>query len=90
MIRLIGSCAALLLNFFALAHTRQALVIGIDDNAHVASVQKARNDAQAAAAVLRTVGFETDLLQEWSAPEAGLGPSVGEPRASSTLTTEWP
>jgi uncharacterized caspase-like protein len=62
MIRLIGLCVDLLLTFPALAHTRHALLIGIDDYTHVAPLQKARNDAQAVAAALRAVGFETDLL----------------------------
>ena len=39
------------------AQTRHALVIGIDDYAHVTPLQKARNDAQAVSAALERLGF---------------------------------
>ena len=39
------------------AQTRHALVIGIDDYAHVTPLQKARNDAEAVSAALERLGF---------------------------------
>ncbi len=39
------------------AQTRHALVIGIDDYAHVSPLQKARNDAEAVSAALDRLGF---------------------------------
>lgn len=57
----------------ATAQTRHALVIGIDDYTHVAPLQKARNDAQAVAATLDAVGFETDLLLDADQLEMATG-----------------
>ena len=62
MIKLIGFVAGLFLALPALAQTRHALVIGIDDYAHVEPLQKARNDAQAVAAALEPAGFRVTLL----------------------------
>ncbi|MCC6006795.1 MAG: caspase family protein, partial [Rhodobacteraceae bacterium] len=44
------------------AQTRHALVIGIDDYAHVEPLQKARNDASAVHAALQAAGFRSDLM----------------------------
>lgn len=44
------------------AQTRHALVIGIDDYAHVTPLQKARNDARAMSQVLLAAGFDAHLL----------------------------
>ena len=46
------------------AQTRHALVIGIDDYAHVAPLQKARNDARAVAAALGPAGFRVTALMD--------------------------
>ena len=46
----------------ALAQTRHALVIGIDDYTEVPALMKARNDARAVHAALRAAGFEATLL----------------------------
>lgn len=46
----------------ALAQTRHALVIGIDDYANVAPLQKAVNDARAVAAALDDAGVQVDLV----------------------------
>lgn len=46
------------------AQTRHALVIGIDDYAHVAPLQKARNDARAVAAALEPAGFRVTALMD--------------------------
>ncbi len=46
----------------ALAQQRHALVVGIDSYAHVAALEKARNDARDVAAALEAAGFRTDLL----------------------------
>lgn len=62
MTRFVVFLAAILLASPAFAQTRHALVIGIDKYTHVAPLQKARNDAQAVAATLDAVGFETELV----------------------------
>ena len=62
MIRLLSLLAALLLAFPAATQTRHALVIGIDEYAHVPPLQKARNDARALAAALDPAGFEVTTL----------------------------
>ena len=53
--------AAVLLSVFSAhpvqAQNRHALVIGIDDYAHVTPLHKARNDAQAVSAALERLGF---------------------------------
>lgn len=46
----------------ALAQTRHALVIGIDDYTEVPALMKARNDARAVHAALEAAGFEARLL----------------------------
>lgn len=59
---------ALLLSIAALlaapatAQSRHALVVGIDDYAHVEPLQKARNDARAVHGALQAAGFRADLL----------------------------
>ena len=62
MIRLATLLAALLFTLPAMAANRHALVIGIDSYAHVAPLQKARNDAVAVAQTLERIGFRTDLV----------------------------
>ncbi|MCC5989056.1 MAG: caspase family protein [Pararhodobacter sp.] len=61
MIRILALLAALLPALPALAQSRHALVIGIDDYAHVEPLQKAGNDARAMARALEQAGFAVDL-----------------------------
>jgi len=53
---------SLIMSGAAVAQTRHALVIGIDEYTDVAPLQKARNDARAIHAVLTTAGFQSDLV----------------------------
>lgn len=48
----------------ALAQTRRALVIGVDDYRNVSKLQKAVGDARAMKASLEKLGFEVDLLTD--------------------------
>lgn len=48
----------------ALAQTRRALVIGVDDYRNVSKLQKAVGDARAMKASLETLGFQVDLLTD--------------------------
>ena len=62
MIRVIIIFLAMAFALPAFAQTRHALVIGIDDYAHVTPLQKARNDARAVADALKPADFEVTLL----------------------------
>lgn len=53
-----------LLAFPVDAQTRHALVVGIDDYAHVERLQKAVNDADAVEAALAVVGFQVTTLRD--------------------------
>ena len=62
LVRFVGLVGVLLAALPVAAQDRHALVIGIDAYENVASLQKARNDAEAVAEALASTGFEVTTL----------------------------